>query len=138
MRYLKGGQHTVVVRQVTVNEGCRLSLEASTGAGGGVTKPDINPMHLAPRCCAHSKRTGLSCRSPAVRGWRVCRMHGARGGAPSGHLNGNYRHGSRTICAKIERKGIRALSDHAAFLIKQMEMREAVPTTTGSARRKGR
>ena len=42
----------------------------------------INPMHAAPRCSARSKRTGLPCRAPAVRDWQVCRMHGARGGAP--------------------------------------------------------
>ncbi|HEV2623765.1 MAG TPA: hypothetical protein VGV62_01385, partial [Xanthobacteraceae bacterium] len=34
--------------------------------------------------------------SPAVRGWKVCRMHGARGGAPEGERNGNYRHGARS------------------------------------------
>jgi hypothetical protein len=58
-----------------------------------------NPMHrcnAAPRCRARSKRTGQPCKSPAVRGFRVCRMHGARGGAPEGKRNGNYRHGSRT------------------------------------------
>src|SRR5262249_1332296 len=45
----------------------------------------INPMqraHAAPRCKAKSKRTGKQCRAPAVRGWKVCLMHGARGGAP--------------------------------------------------------
>jgi glucans biosynthesis protein len=59
----------------------------------------INPMqsaHDAPRCKASSKRTGKSCRAPAVRGCRVCRMHGAGGGAPAGKKNGNYRHGKRT------------------------------------------
>jgi hypothetical protein len=58
-----------------------------------------NPMqraHEAPRCNAKSKRTGKRCRAPAVRGYRVCRMHGARGGAPTGKKNGNYRHGMRT------------------------------------------
>jgi hypothetical protein len=58
-----------------------------------------NPMHrcnAAPRCSAKSKRTGKPCRAPAVKGWRVCRMHGARGGAPEGKRNGNYRHGART------------------------------------------
>ena len=43
----------------------------------------INPMHkahAATRCQAKSKRSGKPCRAPAVRG--VCRMHGARGGAP--------------------------------------------------------
>ena len=42
------------------------------------------PMHLALRCHARSKRSGLQCRSPAVRGSSVCRMHGAGGGAPRG------------------------------------------------------
>jgi hypothetical protein len=28
--------------------------------------------------------------------FRVCRMHGARGGAPEGERNGNYRHGTRS------------------------------------------
>lgn len=58
-----------------------------------------NPMHRcnsAPRCQAKSKRTGHPCRSPAVTGYQVCRMHGARGGAPAGQLNGNFRHGGRT------------------------------------------
>jgi hypothetical protein len=58
-----------------------------------------NPMqraHDAPRCKAKSKRTGKPSGAPAVRGWHVCRMHGARGGAPTGKRNGNYRHGTRT------------------------------------------
>jgi len=58
-----------------------------------------NPMHkahAAPQCTARSKRTGQPCRSPAVRGWKVCRMHGARGGAPEGKSEGDYRHGGRT------------------------------------------
>ena len=59
----------------------------------------VNPMqsaHEAPRCRAKSKRTGKPCKAPAVRGYRVCRMHGARGGAPTGERNGNYRDGRRT------------------------------------------
>jgi hypothetical protein len=39
----------------------------------------ISPMHAALHCHAQSKRTGEP--APAVRGWQVCRMHGARGGA---------------------------------------------------------
>jgi hypothetical protein len=35
-------------------------------------------------------------RGPAVRGKRVCRMHGAGGGAPAGKRNGNYRQGTST------------------------------------------
>ena len=56
----------------------------------------MHKAHAAPRCKARSKRTGKPCRAPAVRGWKVCRMHGARGGAPTGERNGNYKHGGRT------------------------------------------
>jgi len=35
----------------------------------------------------------MRCRAPAVRGWKVCRFHGARGGAPKGKANGAWRHG---------------------------------------------
>ena len=72
-------------------------------------KTDINPLQEAPRCKAHSKRTGLPCGSPAVTGWSVCRMHGAGGGAPSGTRNGNYRHGGRTKEAIAERAYLREL-----------------------------
>ena len=34
-------------------------------------------MRRASRCRATSKRSGKRCRSPAVRGYEVCRMHGA-------------------------------------------------------------
>ncbi len=63
----------------------------------------------APRCSATSKRTGKPCQAPAVRGWTVCRFHGARGGAPKGKANGAYRHGLYTA--------------------------EAIPVAAGSARR---
>jgi len=56
----------------------------------------VEAMQKARRCKAHSKRTGLPCKSPAVNGFNVCRMHGARGGAPSGKANGRFVHGSRT------------------------------------------
>ncbi len=75
-------------------------------------KSDANPMqraHAAPRCSAHSKRTGLPCKAPAVRGWSVCRMHGARGGAPRGKAHGNWRHGNREDSADIARKEVSRL-----------------------------
>ena len=56
----------------------------------------MHKAHAAQRCKARSKRTGQPCRAPAVHGFRVCRMHGARGGAPEGKRNGNFRHGGRT------------------------------------------
>ena len=73
----------------------------------------INPLlsaHDAPRCTAKSKRTGKRCRAPAVRGCRVCRMHGAGGGAPKGEKNGNFRHGGRTKEATSARRYINLLS----------------------------
>jgi len=60
---------------------------------------DANPMHKAhsaPRCHAKAKATGNPCKAPAVRGWAVCRMHGAGGGAPSGPCNGAWVHGGRS------------------------------------------
>jgi hypothetical protein len=76
-------------------------------------KGDANPMqsvHAAPRCTARSKRTGLPCCAPAVRGWCVCRMHGAGGGAPRGARHGNYRHGCRSIEAQESRRVVNALA----------------------------
>ncbi len=67
------------------------------------------PFLAAPRCTAMSKRTGQRCRAPAVRGWRVCRFHGARGGGPKGERNGAYKHGLHTKEAVVLRREIRAL-----------------------------
>ena len=67
------------------------------------------PMHMSPRCSARSKRTGERCRAPAVRGWTVCRFHGAGGGGPKGKRNGNYKHGLFTAEAMHVRRTISAL-----------------------------
>ena len=64
---------------------------------------------LAPRCCATSKRTQRACKAPAVRGWRVCRFHGAGGGAPLGRSNGAYRTGLHTNEMKAVRQEVREL-----------------------------
>jgi hypothetical protein len=66
-------------------------------------------MHQALRCKARSKRTGKPCQSPAVRGWAVCRMHGARGGAPKGEANGNYKTGEHTAELREARRLVRAI-----------------------------
>jgi len=75
-------------------------------------KSDANPMQKAqasPRCTAHSKRTGLACKNPAVRGWRVCRMHGARGGHAAGPTHPAWTHGERSQKAVAARKEVSAL-----------------------------
>ncbi len=75
-------------------------------------KSDDNPMskaHAAPRCTAKSKQTGERCKGPAVKGWTVCRFHGARGGHGPGKANPAYRHGMRTREWQEMRKAINDL-----------------------------
>lgn len=40
-------------------------------------------------------------------GWQVCRVHGARGGAPCGKANGAFRHGRRTKAAVEARQAVK-------------------------------
>ncbi|HSF93103.1 MAG TPA: hypothetical protein VLA51_12995 [Paracoccaceae bacterium] len=71
-----------------------------------------NPMHKAqnaPRCHAKAKTTGNRCKSPAKRGWHVCRMHGADGGAPTGPKNGAWLHGDRSQAVEQNRRTLMAL-----------------------------
>jgi hypothetical protein len=65
--------------------------------------------NAAPRCTATSKRSRKRCRGPAVKGKNVCRMHGARAGAPSGKRNGRYKHGRETKTAIAERRAVSKL-----------------------------
>jgi uncharacterized protein YjcR len=66
-------------------------------------------MHQALRCHAKSKRSGLQCRASAVRGYSVCRMHGAGGGAPRGNRNA-LKHGEFTAESLALRSEIQALA----------------------------
>ena len=75
----------------------------------------------APRCHARSKRTGKPCQSPAVTGWKVCRHHGAGGGAPCGARNGNYKTGHYTREAIALRRDISALLRQSRHLIESIE-----------------
>jgi hypothetical protein len=54
-------------------------------------------------------RSKLPCRAPAMRGRPVCRLHGVKGGGPTGERNGAYRTGRYTAEAKAERLAARAL-----------------------------
>jgi hypothetical protein len=45
-----------------------------------------------------------------VRGYRVCRMHGARGGAPEGERNGNFKHGGCTKQATADSRAVNELA----------------------------
>jgi hypothetical protein len=77
---------------------------------------NVSSMLASPRCGAKI-RSGRSCRSPAVRGKRRCRMHGGTpgSGAPRGNRNAR-RHGLFTSDAIAERKQIRDLLGEARKL----------------------
>lgn len=77
--------------------------------------------HDAPRCGARSKRTGLPCCAPAVRGWTVCRMHGAKGGAPCGPTHGHYKHGAFSRRATTERAVTKCLIARANELLDDLD-----------------
>lgn len=82
---------------------------------------DLLAMHSAPRCNAKSKRTGKACRAPAVRGWKVCRMHGAGGGAKPGKAHPNYVHGARSAEAASLQKLVSAMGRRSRNLIKAID-----------------
>ena len=77
----------------------------------------LYPFQKSPRCTATSKRTKRPCQAPAVRGWTVCRFHGARGGAPTGKRNGMYRHGDQTKEAVALRRQISELQRQSRALL---------------------
>jgi len=78
----------------------------------------------APRCRARSERTGQPCRAPAMRGWRVCRFHGAGGGAPVGARNGLNRHGLYGKDFVEERRLMRALIREAQATLEAVDGEE--------------
>lgn len=79
-------------------------------------KGDIPPQKLshdrfatASRCAATAKATNAQCKGPAKRGWHVCRMHGAGGGAPTGASNGAWRHGDRSQAVEQNKRTLMEL-----------------------------
>ena len=79
----------------------------------------------APCCTATSKRTRQRCKAPAVRGWNVCRFHGAKGGAPESEANGAWKHGAYSKAAKAERVLVKHLFTEAASLRKLLSKSES-------------
>jgi uncharacterized protein YjcR len=77
-------------------------------------------MHQALRCRAKSKRSGLRCHAPAVRGSKVCRMHGAAGGAPKGNRNALKHGGFRAETLALKRE-IQALARIARETMARIE-----------------
>ena len=79
------------------------------------------PMLASPRCGAKI-RTGGSCRAPAVRGKKRCRMHGGTpgSGAPNGNRNAR-KHGLFTRDEIAGRKQVRAVLGDAWKLLREMK-----------------
>jgi hypothetical protein len=99
----------VYVERVTVNEGGQAVVGNVTHGGEETGVDPMQSAHAAPRCSAKSKRSGVTCRAPAAKGKRVCRMHGAKAGAPCGPDHGRYLHGRQTRQAKNAWKEVRDL-----------------------------
>jgi hypothetical protein len=69
-------------------------------------------LHPALRCTACSKRSKERCNNPAVSGFTVCRMHGARGGPRTKEgvdriAMANTLHGRETRAKRLTRQEIR-------------------------------
>jgi len=73
-----------------------------------------------PRCQAKSKRTKQQCRSPAIRGKRVCRIHGGKSTGPRTQQGRNLCGAARTIHGR-ETRGIRARRQQALAELKLLE-----------------
>ena len=83
--------------------------------------PNTRPMLTSPRCGAKI-RSGGSCRSPAVRGKRRCRMHGGAPGSGAPRRNRNARkHGLFTKDVIAERRQIQELLGEARKLLEEMK-----------------
>ncbi len=78
-------------------------------------------MHTSPRCEARSKRSGQTCRCPAIQGKTKCRMHGGKGsGAPIGNQNA-WKHGDASTAVLEERRMMRALFRELAEVDDQID-----------------
>src|SRR5215207_1196993 len=84
-----------------------LTLEMGQGKRSRVN-PMLLDMQKAMRCTARSKPSGVGCRAPAVKGHRVCRMHGGRSGPPRGNANA-FKHGHFSSAANLGRAATRQL-----------------------------
>jgi hypothetical protein len=80
----------------------RTFLELLEAACRGTTSKPFEEGEVNGALAAISRRSGKRCQAPAVRGWSVCRMHGARGGAPKG--NSNARKHGRYAGAVVARR----------------------------------
>ena len=80
---------------------------------------NTGPMLDSPRCGART-RSGASCRSPAVKDKKRCRMHGGAHGSGAPKCNSNaLKHGTYTKAAFERRAALRDQIRMAKKLIKE-------------------
>ena len=73
-----------------------------------------------PRCQAKSKRSQQQCRSPAIRGKRVCRINGGRSTGPKTQQGRNLCSAAKTVHGR-ETRAIRAKRQQALAELKLLE-----------------
>ena len=73
-----------------------------------------------PRCQAQSKRTKQQCRSPAIRGKRVCKVHGGRSTGPRTQQGRNLCGAAKTVHGR-ETRAIRAKRQQTLAELKLLE-----------------
>ena len=73
-----------------------------------------------PRCQAKSKRTKQQCRSPAIRGKRVCKVHGGRSTGPRTQQGRNLCGAAKTLHGR-ETRAIRAKRQQPLAGLKLLE-----------------
>ncbi len=82
-------------------------------------------METIPICEAKSKQSGQRCKNFAVKGKRVCRLHGGHStGAktPEGKMRqkmGSWKHGLRSKEANEERRAVRNMIKHCNGLLER-------------------
>jgi hypothetical protein len=77
--------------------------------------------HPALRCAACAKHSKQQCKNPAVTGYTVCRVHGARGGPKTQEgidriAEANTIHGKDTRAKRLTRQELRARLELAIAL----------------------
>ena len=73
-----------------------------------------------PRCQAKSKRSQQQCRSPAIRGKRVCKVHGGRSTGPRTQQGRNLCGAAKTLHGR-ETRAIRAKRQQALAELRVIE-----------------
>jgi hypothetical protein len=89
--------------------------------------------------CGAKTRSGMPCRSPAVRGRARCRMHGGApgSGGPRGERNGAHKHGRYTRETKELRKLVRQMTRDAETKLASALSAHGVKKKRSAQRRPG-